>query len=1072
MRVLHVEDNPTDADLTRRLLARLAPEIRLDQVPTQAVARARLEAVPSYELALIDLRLPDGSGLELLTWIREHELPLAVVMLTGSGDQESAIAALQAGADDYLVKGVATLDRLPVTLRDACKRFEEARNRRMRPLRVLYAEHNAADIDLTRRHLARHAPHIRLTLATDVGQVLASLPLTATEPTALDLVLLDYRLPGLDALEAVKILRAERGLDIPIVMVSGQGSEEVAARAIHLGVNDYISKHPGYLHQLPATLEKAWGRVELARERANLRATSERLALALAASPVVLYTRSATARDLPLTRVSENIGRLLGYTPAEMLQPEWWASRLHPDDREEALRRLASLGENAHVAQTYRFFDGDGRVRWVHDELNLSATLGDGDPGVATGAWRDVTELKQGEQLRETRVAVLDALNANRPLTEILEAVVRCLETIYPYMRAHIQIAPSGLCLAAAEPPPGPPCDLSIPFGHEPGEVLGCFSVRFAHSREPTPGERQLIDELARIAGLAVARVRSDTRLRQAATLFESSQEGVIITDLEAHILTVNRAFSEITGYVEEEVIGQKPSLLCSGRQDPSFYQEMWAALIESGHWRGEIWNRRKSGELYPQILGISTVYDSQGRPTHYVGVMTDISQLKQSEARLDHLVHYDPLTHLPNRRLLQTRLQHALDHAERQGHRVAALFIDLDRFKTVNDSLGHPAGDALLVALTRRLGERLRDDDTLGRLGGDEFLLLLEHLQRPEDAATVAQDLLRLLEQPFRLPSGHEIYIGASVGISLYPDDGDSVTDLVKHADVAMYQAKQEGSSTYRFYTREMTRTANERLSLEARLHRALAADELRLYYQPQFATQSRRLIGCEALVRWLSPEEGLVAPARFIPLAEETGLIVPLGDWVLRTACTQAKQWLDGGWPELRIAVNLSGRQLRVPDLVERVAATLAETGLPSEHLKLELTESMLMGEGEGEQTVALLHALKALGLRLSIDDFGTGYSSLAYLKRFPIDELKIDRSFVQDIPEDQNDMEIAAAIIAMARNLSLKVIAEGVETQEQLDFLKRQGCHACQGYLLGRPVPADEFARVLLGAREGPI
>jgi predicted signal transduction protein with EAL and GGDEF domain len=381
---------------------------------------------------------------------------------------------------------------------------------------------------------------------------------------------------------------------------------------------------------------------------------------------------------------------------------------------------------------------------------------------------------------------------------------------------------------------------------------------------------------------------------------------------------------------------------------------------------------------------------------------------------------------------------------------------------------LGHPIGDELLEALAQRLATRLREEDTLGRLGGDEFLLVLEQLQRPEDAAGVAQSMLRLLERPFRLASGTEIYVGASIGISLYPDDGGSVTDLIKHADVAMYQAKEEGRGTYRFYTPSLTRVANERLALEARLHCALADGELRLHYQPQFATQNKQLLGCEALVRWLSPEEGLVPPARFIPLAEETGLIVPLGDWVLRTACAQAKHWLDGAWPEVRVAVNLSGRQLRAPDLAERIAAILSETGLPPERLKLELTESMIMSQGE--QTADLLRSLKSLGLRLSIDDFGTGYSSLAYLKHFPIDELKIDRSFVQDIPEDQNDMEIAATIIAMARNLHLTVMAEGVETREQLEFLCRQGCHACQGYLLGRPMPADEFARMVLGTTTG--
>ncbi len=951
MRVLHVEDDPIDADLTQRLLASRMPEVAVDLAPSLAAARERLHVPDRYEVALVDLHLLDGSGLELLAWVRECQLPLAVVMLTGVGDPEAAIAALQAGADDYLTKDYKTLELLPATLRAAWQGMIAAQAQRARPLRVLYAEHHAADIDLTQRHLARYAPHIRLTAVANVEQVLASLPMDPHHPADIDLVLLDYNLPGLDALEAVKVLRVERGLDIPIVIVSGQGSAVVAARALRLGVNDYLTKYQGYLDKLPATLEKAWSQVELVRERANLRATSERLARVLASSPVVLYTRRLDDPGLPLTWVSDNLTRLLGHEVTGALDPDWWHSHLHPEDREPALAWLANLGAKGHPRLTYRFYDGLGRERWIEDEISLPNPGTEAGAGQwVTGVWHDITEAK---------------LN--------------------------------------------------------------------------------------------------DARLRQATTLFESTREGVVITDLAALILSVNQAFTDITGYSEGEVLGQNPSLLGSGRQDTAFYQTMWASITSRGHWQGEVWNRRKNGEIYPQILSISTVRDPRGRPTHYVGLMTDISQLKESEARLEDLVHFDPLTHLPNRRLVQSRLQHALDHAERQGQGLAALFIDLDRFKNVNESLGHPVGDALLVALTQRLSQHVRIEDTLGRLGGDEFLLLMEHPERPEDAAGVAQTLLRLLGEPFSLPGAPEIYMGASIGISLYPEDGQSATDLIKHAEVALYQAKAEGRGTFRFHNASLTKTAREHLDLEARLHRALANGEFVLYYQPQFETLGGRLIGCEALVRWLSPTNGLIPPDSFIPLAEESGLIVPLGEWALRTACAQAKEWMSAGLPALTLGVNLSARQLRQPDLVERVAAILDQTGLPPAKLKLELTESMIMGQGE--QAPDLLRSLKALGLGLSIDDFGTGYSSLARLKHLPIDELKIDRDFVRDIPRDHNDMEIAATIIAMARNLKLRVIAEGVETQAQLDFLARQGCHACQGFFLGRPMPAKVLQRTVL-------
>jgi diguanylate cyclase (GGDEF)-like protein/PAS domain S-box-containing protein len=1112
MRVLHVEDNPADADLTRRSLARLAPDIELHSAPTLARAVQALREPGGYDLALVDLALPDGSGLELLTQIRERQLPVAVVMLTGSGDQAAAVAALQAGADDYLTKGSDALERLPMTLRDAWTRFHAASRRRAHPIRVLYAEHNTADIDLTRRHLARFAPHIRLTVVADAATLLRLLPTDIATAAEFDVVLLDYRLPGLDALEAVKTLRAERGLDIPIVIVSGQGSEEIAAQAIHLGVDDYLSKHAGYLHELPSTLEKVLRQTELTRERGILHETSRRLGHVLASSPVILYTLRVLPEGAVATWVSGNVERLLGYSETQVLHPEWWLDHLHPDDRAAVLANMATLRQTGQVVQDYRFFDSAGQIRWIHDELRLASDAG-APVGEAIGIWRDISETRQAELLRETRIAVLDGLVGNRNLTSILHEIASRLEGIHAEMRVSILVrdardgrlytgaAPSlpafynvavnglepgigrgscGTSAALGEPVivtdinthpywapyvhlaerAGLHACWSIPFKDEKGEVLGTFGIYYAKPRSPTQSELDLINEFARIAGLAVQRLRVEGRLRQAAAVFESTREGVVITDLTPRILGVNRAYSAITGYTEADVLGCNPSVLRSGRQDGAYYQAMWASIQETGHWQGEIWNRRKNGELFPQWLTISTVYDSDGLPSSYVGVMTDISQLKRSEAQLDHLAHYDPLTGLPNRLLLQSRLIHAMERADRHRQQVAVLYIDLDRFKTINDSLGHPVGDELLQALSLRLVERLREDDTLGRLGGDEFLLILEDIERSEYVAGVAQTLIHLLERPFMLPSGHEVYVGASIGISLFPDDGRSVTELIQQADVAMYQAKESGRNTYSFYTPALTRAANERLELEARMRRGLAQDEFVLHFQPQLDMRTGRLIGCEALVRWNTPEEGMISPDRFIPLAEETGLIVPLGKWVLHTACAQARAWLDAGFPPLVMAVNLSARQLQQRDVVQHIAAILTETGLPASQLKLELTESMIMGQGE--LAIDLLRAVKALGVSLSIDDFGTGYSSLAYLKRFPIDEVKIDQSFVRDIPHDVNDMEIASAIIGMAHGLNLKVMAEGVETEAQRDFLVGRGCHAYQGYLFSRPVAAADFAK----------
>ncbi|NDP47609.1 MAG: EAL domain-containing protein [Sulfuriferula multivorans] len=1114
MRVLYVEDNVADADLTRRHLTRQAPAIELTVATSLAEARDCLQAPASFDAALVDLKLPDGSGLELLNWIRKQSLPMAVVMLTGSGDQKAAVIALQAGADDYLSKGANSLEHLSSTLNDACHRFRISNVCRTQLLRVLYAEHHAADIDLTQRHLARFAPHVQLTVVADANQVLERLPLDNSAPSDFDVVLLDYRLPGLDALDVVKVLRAERGLDIPIIIVTGQGSESVSAQAIHLGVDDYLVKHAGYLHELPATLEKVLHQVELTRERIRLREITERLEHVLTTSPVVLYSLQLDQDEPRLNWVSSNIQRLLGYSETQALQVGWWSEHLHPDDREAALAHVSALSDTDQVIHDYRFYDGLGQLRCIHDELRLART-GDGLSGEAIGAWHDITESRLGEQIRETRIAVLDGLTSNRPLPNILEEIVSSLETLHPDMRVSILLRDpsSGLLFTGAAPSlpaffneavnklkpevgqgscgtsaftgevvivedirehefwasyadlaerAGLRACWSIPFKDQSGQVLGTFGIYYDQPRTPTQDELDLIGEFARIAGLAVERGRTEASMRQSAAVFESTREGVVITDLQPRIVSINPAYTTITGYTETEVVGRNPSLLQSGREDLAFYRTMWNSILETGHWQGEIWNRRRSGELFPQLLTVSTVYDSDGLPSNYVGLMTDISQLKDSEARFEHLAHYDSLTKLPNRLLLQSQLKHVLESAERNKRRVAVLYIDLDRFKNINDSLGHPVGDELLEALAQRMQDKLRAEDILGRLGGDEFLLILEDLRRPDDAADVAMEMIHLLEQSFLLPSGHEVYVGASIGISLFPEDGTTSTELIQHADVALYQAKGTGRNTFSFYTPGLTQAVDERLGMEANLRRALAQHEFVVHYQPQVDIHSGKMIGCEALVRWNDPAQGLIPPLRFIHLAEETGLIVPLGEWVLREACRQARAWIDAGLPALSLSVNLSARQMQQPDIVARIAAILKETRLPPEFLKLELTESMIMGHGE--EAVALLYTLKALGLRLSIDDFGTGYSSLAYLKRFPIDELKIDQGFVRDIPHDSSDMEIAAAVIGLARGLRLNVVAEGVETEAQRDFLVDQGCHAYQGYLFSRPLPADEYAELL--------
>jgi diguanylate cyclase (GGDEF)-like protein/PAS domain S-box-containing protein len=556
-------------------------------------------------------------------------------------------------------------------------------------------------------------------------------------------------------------------------------------------------------------------------------------------------------------------------------------------------------------------------------------------------------------------------------------------------------------------------------------------------------------------------RVRAEARLRQAATVFEHTREGVVITDPQRNIIAVNAAFSEITGYSEAEVIGRNPGMLKSGRHDKQFYQQMWASVNQTGYWHGEIWNRRKSGEIFPEWQTISVVRDDSGAVTNYVAVFSDISSIRESEATLEHLAHHDSLTGLPNRLLFTSRVEHALKRAQRDGQSVALLFVDLDHFKNINDSLGHPVGDLLLVQAAERLLAVVRDEDTVARLGGDEFTLLLEGLRDARGVAHIAAKIVEVFNEPFNV-DGHELHVGVSIGISLSPADGEDFPILLRNADAAMYHAKARGRNGYQFYTAELTASALERMSLENNLRQALKLDQFEVYYQPQVDLSSGRVIGAEALLRWNHPEMGLVGPDRFIPVAEDTGLIIPIGGWVLQAACRQLRQWQHDGLPLKRVSVNLSGQQLQRGDLVATVREALAESGLAAQSLELEITEGFIMQQAE--KAIEVLDQLRALGVTLSIDDFGTGYSSLAYLKRLPIDTLKIDKSFVRDIPHDLNDEAIARAIIALATSLQLGVIAEGIETAEQHTFLLNQGCGQGQGYLFSPPVPAAQFVSYL--------
>jgi diguanylate cyclase (GGDEF)-like protein/PAS domain S-box-containing protein len=569
---------------------------------------------------------------------------------------------------------------------------------------------------------------------------------------------------------------------------------------------------------------------------------------------------------------------------------------------------------------------------------------------------------------------------------------------------------------------------------------------------------------VASVFDVITERKNAEIHLRIAAAAFDA-HDAIVITDANKVILQVNRAFTETTGYTAEEAVGKNPGLLKSGRHDDAFYEDMWRTIEKTGSWQGEIWDRRKNGEVYPKWLTISAVRGRDHAVTHYVAIHTDITERKAFEDKIKDLAFYDPLTRLANRHLMMDRLQQATRSRSRGKNESALLFIDMDNFKVLNDTLGHDKGDKLLQEVALRLSTHTRKIDTVARLGGDEFVVMLENLSTNSDEAAaqvkaIAEKILYVLSQPYLL-SGHEYHTSASIGIALFGDQHKEIEELLKQADIAMYQAKASGRNTLRFFDPELQAALNARAELVEHLRQGIRDKHLFLYYQPQ--VENNRVIGAEALVRWRHPERGIVSPDVFISLAEETGLILPLGQQVLENACAQLTAWSAlSHTAQLCVAVNVSAQQFRQSDFVDRVLSVLDRSRADPHKLKLELTEGMLIENIE--DVILKMNALRSVGITFSLDDFGTGYSSLSYLKQLPLSQLKIDRSFVNDVLHDSNAATIAHTIVALGHNLGLKVIAEGVETEEQKNFLSSHGCHAFQGFLFSRPLPADEFERFI--------
>jgi len=576
-------------------------------------------------------------------------------------------------------------------------------------------------------------------------------------------------------------------------------------------------------------------------------------------------------------------------------------------------------------------------------------------------------------------------------------------------------------------------------------------------SISPIRDEAGVVTHHAVMAEDVTERRETVEQLKRASLVFSSSRDGVLITDPDAVIIDVNAAFEVMSGYSKEELVGRKASIIRGPRHGEAFFAEMWKALARDGHWEGEIWNRKRDDTLYPQWTSISAVRDENGAISQYVAICTDITERRAAEERIRHLAFHDDMTGLPNRFLLERRFETAVEIARRGGSHFALLYVDLDRFKNVNDTLGHGFGDKLLRAAAGRLSALVGPTDTVSRPGGDEFIVLAGEARGEAEAAELAGRIVGALSEAYRI-GGHEVAVPASVGIALFPTHGDDLETLLKRADAAMYHAKAVGRKRFRFFEDALDRRTTEFFLVENALRTALRRSELTLHYQPQVDLKHGGWVGMEALSRWDSPELGSVTPDRFIPVAEESGLILELGSWVLDEACRQAAQWRDRGLDRLTMAVNLSMLQFRQDDLIEMVRGALARWSLPPEALELEVTESALMIDAD--HTIRALEGLRKLGVGLAIDDFGTGYSSLAYLKRFPVDKLKIDKSFVRELSSESDDARICRAIIGLAEAFRMSVVAEGVETDRQRDWLRDAGCALGQGWLFSKAKAPDDL------------
>ncbi len=786
--------------------------------------------------------------------------------------------------------------------------------------------------------------------------------------------------------------------------------------------------------------------------------------------------------------VSDGSVELTGYRPQELVgtRSVRYGELIHPEDRDNVWRTVQEAIDNDKGFRlNYRIVTSEGVEKWVWEQGRAIIRRSDSHI-VLEGFIVDITDQKRAEE------ALVEGERRYRLLAENVRDVIWTtdlgLKTTF--------VSPSVAALTGYVPGDmtGMNARNMMTQASYTAMVRAIASARQAECETDRPPDPRSIElefvrkdsdtvwtenELSFLRGsdgktmgiMGVARditrrKQTESHLRLQTSAVNAASDLIVITNVQGGIEFVNAAFEQETGYEMRDVLGQKLSLLKSGKQEEPFYSELWQTILAGYTWQGEMVNKRKDGSIYVEDMSITPIKNDTGAIEHFVAIKRNITEKKVYERKLDHLAHHDHLTGLPNRLLFSDRLTQSIAVAQRRNKLAAVMFLDLDRFKYINDTLGHNVGDSLLKQVAHRLSLTLRRADTIARMGGDEFTIILGDIDSPQDATRVAKKVLDSLTKPFLL-DGRELFVTTSVGISVYPNDGVDVETLVRNADTAMYQAKEEGRNCYHIYTNELNTAAMERMTMENSLRKALEREEFVVYYQPRVDLKTGQILGAEALVRWRHPEFGLVAPVQFIPLCEETGLIVPLSEWVLRESCKQNKAWQDAGYDPISIAVNISVKQVEQRGLRATVTRALRDTGLNPIYLDLELTESTLMQDPK--RTITVLGKIKDMGVQISIDDFGTGYSSLSYLKQFPVDAVKIDQSFVKHVTTDPDDAAIAGAVVAMAHSLKLRVIAEGVETLQQLEFLRELNCDEMQGYFVSRPVPADEFEHLLRQADE---